>query len=551
MHFALKQNTGVQTASVFLCLTMKNNTELLAPPVKPGGRMQKFKKHLRTVLLFVLYLSLCFFCAKFAQRCLGDFGNVTTTAVITIFLCFFIASKKAYRFIILPLAVLCLIYGPVGFLYGYPDYQALISLCSTTSEESKEFLTLIPAKYFLYAFIPLFGSTLAYMLSVKAGLKPWKNKTLLLCCIFILICICRPTLFFNKLDQGVRDVAQTYRELGKLTRESGWGVSRTVHEDKEYVLVIGESARPDYFHRYGYPLGNTPFIDKVPHTAVCGMTSAGVYTVGSLTNMLTMCDRNRWYPRYNYTMMDLVSSAGIPNTWISNQGKFGKHDTPIANLAKKAQRTKFLTHGRYLDADNSDYLLVGELKKVLDEKVTGKRLTILHTLGSHPNACKRVKDIEDPYRVTDPKYDYVACYVTSILKTDRLLERIYDELREHEKKTGRAFSILYFSDHGLAHITESDGRVVISNHETSRLHFNVPLIKIDSTDTDRRMMYSKKSGLRFTEGIASWLGIENEHLGQYDYFDGKDDPEDYGLQKRIDSFSKPLDPAIDLTPLLK
>lgn len=531
---------------------MKNNTKLPTPTSDAlGGRMQKFKKHLKTVLLFALYLTLCFFCAKFAQRCLGDFGNATTTAVITIFLCFFIASKKAYRFLILPLAVLCLIYGPVGFLYGYPDYQALISLCSTTSEESKEFLTLIPIKYFLYAFIPLIGSTLAYILSVKAGLKPWRNKTLLLCSIFFLICICRPTLFFNKLDQGIRDVTETYQELGKLTRESSWGVSHTVHEDKEYVLVIGESARPDYFHRYGYPLGNTPFIDKIPHTAVSGMTSAGVYTVGSLTNMLTMGERNRWYPRYNYTMMDLVSSAGIPNTWISNQGKFGKHDTPIANLAKKAQRTKFLTHGRYLDADNSDYLLVGELEKVLDEKVTGKRLTILHTLGSHPNACKRVKDIEDPYRVTDPKYDYVACYVTSILKTDRLLERIYTELREHEKKTGRAFSILYFSDHGLAHITESDGRVVISNHETSKLHFNVPLIKIDSTDTDRKMLYSKKSGLRFTEGIASWLGIENEHLGQYDYFDGKDDPEDYGLQQRIDSFAKPLDPAIDLTPLLK
>lgn len=349
----------------------------------------------------------------------------------------------------------------------------------------------------------------------------------------------------------MQDVAQTYDELGKLTIESSWGESRTVAEDKDYVLVIGESARTDYFHLYGYPVADTPFLDRVPHTAVAGMTSAGAYTVGSLTNMLTMGDRKRRYPRYDFTLMDLVSSAGIPNTWISNQGRIGKHDTPIANLAKEAQRTVFLTGGRYMDADNSDYLLVGEFQKVLAEKVSGKRLTVLHTLGSHPNACKRVNDIEDPYRVKDPKYDYVACYVTSILKTDRLLERLYNVLRDEEKKTGRAFSILYFSDHGLAHITEDDGRVVVSNHETSKLHYNVPLIKIDSTDTTARMLNSRKSGLRFTEGVAAWLGIENKHLGRYDLFDGKDDPKDYGLQRIIDAIPKPVDHAIDLTPMLK
>lgn len=47
------------------------------------------------------------------------------------------------------------------------------------------------------------------------------------------------------------------------------------------------------------------------------------------------------------------------------------------------------------------------------------------------------------------------------------------------------------------------------------------------------------------------MGIKNDQLSEYDLFDGKNDPEDYGLKEKIKSIKTPLDKAIDISPYLK
>lgn len=49
----------------------------------------------------------------------------------------------------------------------------------------------------------------------------------------------------------------------------------------DYFLIVGESARRDYFHVYGYPVKNTSFLDSINGVIVNGMESAGTYTIGS------------------------------------------------------------------------------------------------------------------------------------------------------------------------------------------------------------------------------------------------------------------------------
>lgn len=71
-------------------------------------------------------------------------------------------------------------------------------------------------------------------------------------------------------------------------------------------------------------------------------------------------------------------------------------------------------------------------KKILDEKAEGSRLIVLHTMGSHPDVCRRVLDIKDPYVVRDKKLAYVACYVTSIKKTDAFIEKVYNLLNKEK-----------------------------------------------------------------------------------------------------------------------
>lgn len=73
---------------------------------------------------------------------------------------------------------------------------------------------------------------------------------------------------------------------------------------------------------------------------------------------------------------------------------------------------------------------------------TQPQLIVLHLMGSHPQACDR----------TDGKYaDFVqsketSCYLYTMTQTDDLLSKLYDQLRN----TGDSFSVVYFSDHGLA-----------------------------------------------------------------------------------------------------
>ena len=73
-----------------------------------------------------------------------------------------------------------------------------------------------------------------------------------------------------------------------VTRKATGGQS-TLENSKyqDYVIILGESARKDYLHAYGYPVNDTPFMSSANGTLIDGMTSAGTNTVASLRLMLT------------------------------------------------------------------------------------------------------------------------------------------------------------------------------------------------------------------------------------------------------------------------
>ena len=151
----------------------------------------------------------------------------------------------------------------------------------------------------------------------------------------------------------------------------------------------------------------------------------------------------------------------------------------------------------------------------------------------------------------DPKYGYLNCYVSSIKKTDEFLKRVYEQLEENSTKTGRTFSMIYFSDHGLCHQQDEKNNVLLFNQNCfSREHHDIPLFKLSSDDSERKEYKAFKSGLNFLEGVATWIGIKNPKLTQEeDLFSNQADKDDFGLQKRInEKYRKDDDPAIDIRP---
>lgn len=336
--------------------------------------------------------------------------------------------------------------------------------------------------------------------------------------------------------------------LNYTKAESTWGES--VLTDKStydtYVLVIGESARKDYHSAYGYPVINTPFISTEKGLLVDGLTSGGPNTISSLRLMLTHPDKNNWEPDYTKNFIDLVNSAGIETYWISNQGYIGDVDIPITTIAKNSDHKKFLKYNDYKSKNTSDFQLLPYIQEAIESHPRKKKLIVVHLYGSHPQACDRTDDYKLILSKLDKKYSYLDCYISSINKTDDFLKEVYNLLENEHKTQNTSFSMVYFSDHGLAH-RDIDGIINFNNNRISKLHYEVPLFITSSDAIEHKSCKSFKSGLNFTDGIAGWLGINNEYRQSgYSLFDCRDDPDDYGLNEKIKSIPEELDPAIDI-----
>lgn len=459
-----------------------------------------------------------------------------------------VGSKKSFYWLLLPVSVIYALYTPIGLTFGAPSYQYVASVFATDVQESKEFFSQIPLLHYAATLVILLAMSLLRKISRLYQLQFHHNRAFVTLSIAALFSAIAP---FKFLKEGVNSIVQVKNELERLnslTIESQWGTSTLEHAKyDDYVLVIGESARKDYHHAYGYPTPNTPFMSHAKGTLVDGFTAGGTNTIASLKLMLTKPDTSKWEGDYSHTLVDLIKSAGIKTYWLSNQGYLGNYDTPISSIANKSDEKLFLKAGDSLNQNISDFALLPKFETLISQPYQGKRFIFVHLYGSHPITCDRLEDYTKLYDDSKiaKKYHNVNCYVSSMKKTDEVLEKIYQQLVKQQEKTKRTFSMIYFSDHGLAHNISPENIVIHNSSGKSKLHFDIPLFKISSDDTQRQVHKVFKSGLNFTDGIAKWVGITNPKLNQNaDLFNNKADPDDYGLKQMIEKFDAEIDPAI-------
>lgn len=176
-----------------------------------------------------------------------------------------------------------------------------------------------------------------------------------------------PFEYFYNVYESATKVKEEIITLRDFTKSSEWGKStldNNQHYD-DYVLIIGESVRRDYMGIYGYPINNTPFLNRVNSTIIDGLNSADNNTIGSLRLMLTLSDKETVKPNYGLNIVGLAKSAGFKTYWISNQGYIGQHDTPITFIAKHADVKRFNKLGAFNSNDESDFSLIPLFKKEL------------------------------------------------------------------------------------------------------------------------------------------------------------------------------------------
>lgn len=414
-------------------------------------------------------------------------------------------------------------YYPFGQAYGAPNFNTLLAMHSTNMEESTEILTIFPWYSYVIA-VFIFGLGVIALRRKAGSEKPrWRHIDSVCLAISVATVFVAPLQnlawggVFKLKDTGypvfrfVKDVVvnnqevideqQRMAELSKI--KDSWNVVAVKPRYHTYVVVIGESVRRDAVGAFGGHWNNSPFASSVNGYLFTDYIAASGSTQKSLGLTLNRVVDGK--PQYQDNFVTLANRAGFQTWWFSNQGQIGEYDTAIASIAKRADEAQFLKSGDFeADKNTRDEALLKMTAQVLETERTQPQLIVLHLMGSHPQACDR----------TQGKYtDFVqsketSCYLYTVTQTDDLLKQLYGQLQN----SGQSFSLVYFSDHGLAFKERGKEVQYLAHDDSFQQNFQVPFMVLSSDDKTHRIIKARRSANDFLSFFSQWTGIKTKEI---------------------------------------
>jgi len=301
--------------------------------------------------------------------------------------------------------------------------------------------------------------------------------------------------------QGAMD--ELAKQAKILKAKPDWQPTMVSNEFDTYLVVIGESARRDALHSYGFKIANTPFLSGTPRIQFNNYISVGGHTVTSLSNKLVLDYRNNG--NVGNDIVSLANLAGFETYWLSNQYEVGVHDSIVGGIGKKAKNYYFLHAANAKNVVQDDALLLPHINKALNKKGKNKKVIFVHLYGSHMSFCGRTGDKYDVFHINKK----LSCYVQSIKQTDDLLKSIYQLLEQNKQETGKKWALVYFSDHGLSVNQEEQ---TILHGEKCKANYEVPFVVLNSQLTEAVYINARRSALNFFDFFAGWTGIKDDLL---------------------------------------
>lgn len=223
-----------------------------------------------------------------------------------------------------------------------------------------------------------------------------------------------------------------------------------------YVLVIGETGRPDRWELNGYARPTNPELRGEPDVvSFRNMTTPWAWTSMSVPAILTRKpagDGRFFFPEKS--LIAAFREAGFRTYWLSTQSPLGEHDSSIALHAHEADVVRFLNPADYKASGLHDGVLLSAMSDVLARNEP-KQLIVLHTLGGHFNYADRYpREFErftpamgSGIAVNFSRKDKLVmnnAYDNSVLYTDHVLAGAIKQLQQADLMA----SLLYVADHG-------------------------------------------------------------------------------------------------------
>lgn len=199
---------------------------------------------------------------------------------------------------------------------------------------------------------------------------------------------------------------------------------------EDIIVVIGESAQSAHMSLYGYSRDTTPNMRKEKPNMQLYQHAVSPAGITNLSVPLVLSSIKPEEFKTNYAqvadnIIALANSQHYKTFWYSTQGG-AKSITAIASLAREK---------KWINGYDQELLplLNGALAQ------PGKKLIVLHIMGSHPNPCDKYPSEATFYN----QNNFIDCYDNSIRYTDQVMGKIFSSLRN------RQAALFYFSDHAL------------------------------------------------------------------------------------------------------
>lgn len=253
-----------------------------------------------------------------------------------------------------------------------------------------------------------------------------------------------------------RGMSNAKNEISKF--EFGATQDESRKDDVEiFVLVIGETGRPDRWSLNGYEKLTNPKLSKIKNlVSFSNVTTSWAWTRMSVPIIISRKPSNlksSFFPEKS--LVSVFKEAGFWTAWFSTQGALGFHESAVALHASEADEVRYINPVSYLASGAKDLDLMPFFKNALSYSHK-KKFIVLHTLGSHFNYLDR---ITEDFEIFSPslsglktvslhnksdKLELSNSYDNTIVYVDNFLSKLIEELNSKYAVA----SLLYIADHG-------------------------------------------------------------------------------------------------------
>jgi heptose-I-phosphate ethanolaminephosphotransferase len=231
-------------------------------------------------------------------------------------------------------------------------------------------------------------------------------------------------------------------DLRKQRASYSFAASKPASPEKEiYVLVIGESSRPQNWSLFGYPRETTPRLQKTPGLLpLPEMLTTAPHTAVAVPSMVSLQPIERWSSILaEKSIVQAFNEVGFKTYWLSAQAADSWAGL-IPQIAAEATRRRYFDSGY-------DGAMLAELENILAAAGAGEKIfVVLHTKGSHFEYARRYPPEFARFQTADPsrRQRLVDEYDNSVAYTDWFLSTAIAQLAKQQVRS----ALFYASDHG-------------------------------------------------------------------------------------------------------